>query len=306
MQIFIICACLIALLILLILFIRQRNQSREIIEINIARQKHNDNLEVAISQLEQRKESLEQAFNAKSEALARLTSSVDATAREYEAIARKRAEDEYKEKIALLESDYQTKNSELEEKTRQILLDYKMVQTKIKDLQAKQLAYIQMKQREEQMEQQQDYYRLQIAKEDQQDVEFLREVQARLIHKEAIDKVIWDVYYKPAYDVLMSHLFDKPDKVCGIYRITCITNDKAYIGQSVDIKERFRQHMKNALAYSSTSNKLYQEMKDKGIENFTFEILERMPREQLNEREVYWIDFCKTRDYGLNSTRGGS
>lgn len=306
MQIFIICACLIVLLILSILLIRQRNQQQKVIEINTSRQQYNEQLEDTINQLEQQKLALDKSFNAKSEALARLTSSVDQTAKEYEAIARKRAEDEYKEKIASLESDYQTQVSELEEKTRKALLDYKMVQTKIKDLQAKQLAYIQMKQREEQMEQQQDYFRLIISKEDQQDVEFLREVQRRLLHKEAIDKIIWDVYYKPAYDVLMSHLFDNTDKVCGIYRITCLTNDKAYIGQSVDIRERFRQHIKSALTYTSTTNKLYQEMKDKGVENFVFEILERMPREQLNEREIYWIDFCKTKEFGLNGTKGGS
>lgn len=306
MQIFIICACLIALLILSILYVRQSKQQQEVIQINFDRKQYNEQLEEEIQSLEQQRAQLEEAFSQKSEVLTRLTASLETTTKEYEAIARKRAEDEYKEKIASLESDYQNKTAELEDKTRQALLDYKMVQTKIKDLQAKQLAYIQMKQREEQMEKQQDYFRLVVSKEDQQDVQFLREVQAKLIHKEAIDKIIWDVYYKPAYDVLMSHLFDKVDKVCGIYRITCITNDKAYIGQSVDIRERFRQHIKNALTYTSTTNKLYQEMKDKGVENFVFEILERMPREQLNEREVYWIDFCKTKEFGLNGTKGGA
>lgn len=306
MQIFIICTCLIALLVLSILLIKQHKQQQEVIQINFERQQYNQQLQKEISQLEWQKESLEESFNNKSEALARLNDSVESTAREYEAIARQRAEKEYQDKVASLESDYQKRNAELEDQTRQALLDYKMVQTKIKDLQAKQLAYVQMKQREEQMEKQQDYFRLIISKEDQQDVQFLREVQARLIHKEAIDKIIWDVYYKPAYDVLMAHLFDKGDKVCGIYRITCITNDKAYIGQSVDIRERFRQHIKSALTYTSTTNKLYQEMKDKGVNNFVFEILERVPREQLNEREVYWIDFCKTKEFGLNGTKGGS
>lgn len=306
MQIFIICTCLIALLVLSILLIKQYKQQQEVIQINFERQQYNQQLQEEISQLERQKESLEESFNNKSEALARLNDSVESTAREYEAIARQRAEKEYQDKVASLESDYQKRNAELEGQTRQALLDYKMVQTKIKDLQAKQLAYVQMKQREEQMEKQQDYFRLIVSKEDQQDVQFLREVQARLVHKEAIDKIIWDVYYKPAYDVLMAHLFDKSDKVCGIYRITCITNNKAYIGQSVDIRERFRQHIKSALTYTSTTNKLYQEMKDKGVNNFVFEILERIPREQLNEREVYWIDFCKTKEFGLNGTKGGS
>lgn len=47
-------------------------------------------------------------------------------------------------------------------------------------------------------------------------------------------------------------------------------------------------------------------MKKSGVHNFTFEILEEVPKTQLNEREIYWIDFYKTKDFGLNSTNGGS
>ena len=37
-----------------------------------------------------------------------------------------------------------------------------------------------------------------------------------------------------------------------------------------------------------------------------FEILEEVSRDKLNERETYWIDFYRTKDYGLNTTRGGA
>lgn len=47
-------------------------------------------------------------------------------------------------------------------------------------------------------------------------------------------------------------------------------------------------------------------MQSSGQNNFTFEILEEVPRDKLNEREIYWIKFYKTREMGLNSTRGGS
>lgn len=155
------------------------------------------------------------------------------------------------------------------------------------------------------MAKRQDYYRLVLSNEEKSDVKFLREAQSRIQRKDSIDKVIWEVYYKPAYDILMSHIFSSvSDKRCGIYRISCLTNDKAYIGQSVDIRDRWKQHIKTALSYASTSNKLYNEMKSQGIENFTFEILEEVPRTSLNDRETYWIDFYKTKDWGLNSTKG--
>ena len=117
--------------------------------------------------------------------------------------------------------------------------------------------------------------------------------------------MIWEIYYKPAFDALTGKIFPA-EKVCGIYKITCLVNKQAYIGQSVDIKERFRQHIKNGLSHSATANKLYQEMYKQGPESFTFEILEQVSRDKLNERETYWIDFYKTKEVGFNATKGGA
>ena len=41
-------------------------------------------------------------------------------------------------------------------------------------------------------------------------------------------------------------------------------------------------------------------------ENFTFEVLEEVPRAQLNEREKYYIDFYQSAKFGMNKTSGGS
>lgn len=66
-----------------------------------------------------------------------------------------------------------------------------------------------------------------------------------------------------------------------------------------------RQHIKAGLAYGTATNKLYQAMKKSGPQNFIFELLEEVPKAKLNEREVYWIDFYKTKSQ-LNGTKGGS
>ena len=66
---------------------------------------------------------------------------------------------------------------------------------------------------------------------------------------------------------------DAVDKVSGIYKITDLVTGKSYIGQSVDIKERLKTHIKTGLSSSISTNKLYQAMKKDGVENFTFEIL---------------------------------
>lgn len=117
---------------------------------------------------------------------------------------------------------------------------------------------------------------------------------------EAIAKVIWKVYYeKPLSDLLGRVIGDKT--ITGIYRITNTITQMCYVGQAVDIGDRWRQHIKRALnAEPRTQNKLYPAMYEAGIENWTFEIIEECTRDKLNEREDYWQDFYKAKEYGYS------
>jgi len=51
--------------------------------------------------------------------------------------------------------------------------------------------------------------------------------------------MIWETYYRPAFDALTGRLFPN-EKISGIYKITSLLTSQSYIGQSVDIKERIR------------------------------------------------------------------
>lgn len=93
----------------------------------------------------------------------------------------------------------------------------------------------------------------------------------------------------------------------GIYKYTNRINQKSYIGQSVQIEVRKKQHVqasynKNHVNYYSNFHKA---IRDFGIENFDFEILEQCNKEQLNEREVYWIKYHNSYKDGYNMTPGG-
>jgi len=62
--------------------------------------------------------------------------------------------------------------------------------------------------------------------------------------------------------------------VCGIYKITNLITKEVYIGQSVNISDRFKQHIKCGLGIdASATNKLYNNMQEYGVWNFTFELL---------------------------------
>ena len=217
------------------------------------------------------------------------------------------AQQYYDSAISALTQQYNEEEKKLELQRQTLLKQIQLEQKNLSNLEAKQLAYIQAKQREEAISADIDYYRLALDQLDINDIELLRELQPRFVKKETIDKIIWDAYYKPAFDVLSVHLFQTAGtKVCGIYKLTDQITGQSYIGQSVDVRERFRTHIKTALTYGKASNKLYQAMQKDGLYNFTFEILEEVSRNDLNDREAYWIGFYKTKEFGLNGTKGNT
>ena len=147
---------------------------------------------------------------------------------------------------------------------------------------------------------QKDFYRLQIDELALEDIQELKEVMKKLNQPEVLGKLIWKVYYEKAYTDLCGRLFTKP--VMGIYMITNLKNEMCYVGQAVNIQERWRQHIKRAIgAETPTQNKLYPAMAKFGAENFTFQVIEEITdRNLLDEREDYWQDFYKAKEFGYS------
>lgn len=93
----------------------------------------------------------------------------------------------------------------------------------------------------------------------------------------------------------------------GIYKITNKINNNAYIGLSVNIEKRWKNHIERSTSnFDKEYDKvLYKAFRKYGIENFSFEILEECPLEELKEKEIYWISFYDTYHHGYNATPGG-
>ena len=107
---------------------------------------------------------------------------------------------------------------------------------------------------------------------------------------------------------------DAIPNVCGIYLIRNLKNNKIYIGQSVDIHRRWLEHLRSGQpekysrrSYRDTNVPLHRAMQKYGIDNFTITILEKCKKEELNEKEKYWISLMQSNNkiVGYNLTLGG-
>ena len=147
---------------------------------------------------------------------------------------------------------------------------------------------------------------VQISLTTREDIDFmLNYVSSRLKNPTIISKLIWSEYFqKPTNDMLD---FVLPSHDCaGIYKITNDETKEAYIGRSVSVRKRLTDHIKSALGIDTIADQhVHQVMREKGIWNFTFELIEECPREKLNEREKYYIEFFHTDQYGYNQKAGG-
>ena len=116
--------------------------------------------------------------------------------------------------------------------------------------------------------------------------------------------LIWKTYFQKPMTELCNKVIGTTTK-SGIYKITNQLDDMCYIGQSVDLATRWKDHAKCGLSIDTPpGNKLYQAMIKDGLWNFSFEVLEECPRDQLDEKEKYYIKLYQAKDYGYNSTSG--
>ena len=172
--------------------------------------------------------------------------------------------------------------------------------TLLKEMQEKVAAAVEAAKRQEAMETQQNFYRIQLSDIDLEEIERLRAVEPYLRNKEALNKVIWKVFYeKPTTDLIGRVIGNI--QATGIYKITNIQNQKCYVGQAVNLGDRWKQHIKKGLgADPPTRNKLYPAMKEVGPENFTFEVIEQCDRASLDSREDYWQEYFKAKEFGYS------
>ena len=190
--------------------------------------------------------------------------------------------------------------------SKMLLLDKQKenVEAEIAKLQAALTAGVEAQLREREKEENIDFYKLHITDQELSDIKTLNAVKAMLFNPVILSKLIWTAYFQKQTTELCNRVLGV-NKICGIYKITNLLTQQYYIGQSVDVAQRWKDHTKCGLGIEApATNKLYKAMQEDGVWNFSFELMEKCSREELNEKERLWIEMYQTDKFGYNSTKG--
>lgn len=154
--------------------------------------------------------------------------------------------------------------------------------------------------RAQEMKDQASFYKLNLPAADLEEIKVLRSIENRLRNKEPLNKVIWKCYYEKPTTDLIGRVIGSGIHT-GIYKITNLENQRSYIGQSTNLGERWKQHIKRGIgADPPTRNKLYPAMLENGVENFSFEVIEECATSDLDEREQYWQGYFGSKEFGYS------
>ena len=199
----------------------------------------------------------------------------------------------YQENVASFEKQYN-------ETVATMMEQYKVLEANVSQLKSTNDAAVAAAKRAEELKDNQNYYRIQLSDVDIHEIELLRQVEPYLRDKEPLNKVIWKCYYEKPTTDMIGRVVGSGVKT-GIYKLTEIATGKCYVGQAANISDRWKQHIKRGVgADTPTRNKLYPAMIAAGPENFTFEVIEECDRSLLDEREDYWQDYFKAKEFGYS------
>lgn len=93
--------------------------------------------------------------------------------------------------------------------------------------------------------------------------------------------------------------------ISGIYCIENIVNKKKYIGESIDIYRRWKEHKQELRDGVHNNIHLQRSWNKYGEINFKFKIIEECTSDCILEREKYWIKYYDSFKNGYNKTEGG-
>ena len=208
------------------------------------------------------------------------------------------------DKLTILNAEYKQFESDQEEAKRKTLIEMGEIINLLDDYSSQREAVNLAILREKELKEKENFYKIVIPENDQEDIEVLKTIGPRLRNREALNKLIYDVFVKRPLSELIKRVTNGKE-ISGIYKITYIKTGEAYIGKTTNISTRWHNHIKTACGLEGAARTTFHNrLEQDGIWNYTFEILEEVPKDKLSEREKFYIELYGT-DTQLNMKKGG-
>lgn len=210
----------------------------------------------------------------------------------------------HQDKLTTLNAEYKQFESDQEEIKRKTLIEIGEITNLLDDYRSQREAVNLAILREKEIKEKENFYKIVIPENDQEDIEVLKTIGPRLRNREALNKLIYDVFIKRPLNELIKRVTNGKE-ISGIYKITYIKTGEAYIGKTTNISTRWQNHIKTACGLEGAARTTFHNrLEQDGIWNYTFEILEEVPKDKLSEREKFYIELYGT-DTQLNMKKGG-
>ena len=296
-------------------------------EINSLSQQREFHL-IEVNNLLQEKQIIEVEIKNKQEQMLSLTQNIDALSNSSKATARASfeqycdsldaeyvlKEQEFDADLENLDKLYEDQHDALlrtmsentaraNEQREELNRDLDIIRRELEKIRATRAATMEAQLREQEIKDKATFYTIQLNEADKRDVAYLQSIEYNLREARPLRMLIWTTFYRDKVNELAARV--GAVGATGIYKITHIDSGLSYVGQARDIKDRWVTHIKCSLGIDTpVTSQLYAFTREKGIDNFTFEILEKCSASELNEKEKFYIDLYQTYEFGLNGNKG--
>lgn len=275
----------------------------ELSEFKMYAEQEKGRLQVEISQANlDRQDAIQRAAEAQEATNKILTSEQGRAAAElqrFKELEQVKIEQENQKKIQSLNLLYDKQKYDLEEEYNEQKKFYESdlakYETQLKEFRSISESINQAILRQKELKDQEDFYSLQIPQSDRDDIKVLQSMDLKLHNRDVIPKLVWDLFVRrPAQEMIKRVTAGR--SISGIYKITYKETGESYIGKSTSISTRWQNHLKTAIGLDAAAKStLHTRLAADGIWNYTFEILEEVPKDKLSERESFYIDLYGTK-----------
>lgn len=291
----------------------EHKQARERIEVNNEIKECNAQLERRLEELSVQEQSIKQTMERDLQSLKSIKAATSDALEAQQQMSQKAFENY----CDVLETKYQEKAEEFDNMSLQldaaydalqdrILAEIKVQESELEKIKATRAALIKAQIKEKQIQENIDFYCLTLPVNDRDDIQRLEKVKKDLHNPRILSMLIWQTFFQKNMTTLCNNVLGTKT-VTGIYKITNLNTNMCYIGQAVDVANRWKEHAKCGLGIDTPAgNKLYAAMIEEGIWNFSWELLESCERASLDEKEKYYIGVYQASEFGYNSNKGNS